>query len=36
MFEMVPKEVQPERLCISEEEAKALADKLNAKRQRKG
>ena len=32
MFEMVPKSVPPERLCLSEEEAKALAEKLNAKR----
>ena len=35
MFEMVPKEVPPERLCLSEKEAKALADKLNAKGKRK-
>lgn len=32
MFEMVPKSVPPERLCLSEDEAKALANKLNAKR----
>ena len=35
MFEMVPKSVPPERLCLSEIEAKALADKLNAKRKSK-
>ena len=34
MFEMVPKSLPPERLCISEDEAKALAEKLNAKRKR--
>ena len=34
MFEMVPKSVPPERLCLSEEEAKACADKLNAKRRK--
>ena len=35
MFERVPKSVPPERLCLSETEAKALADKLNAKRKSK-
>lgn len=34
MFEMVPKEVPPERVFVSEEEAKACAEKLNAKRKR--
>ena len=34
MFEMVPKSVPPERLCLSEGEAKELADKLNAKRKK--
>ncbi len=34
MFEMVPKAVPPERLFVSEEEAKACAEKLNAKRKR--
>ena len=32
MFERVPKSLPPERLCLSEDEAKALAEKLNAKR----
>lgn len=32
MFEMVPKSLPPERLFISEEEAKTCAEKLNAKR----
>ena len=34
MFEMVPKSLPPERLFISEEEAKACAEKLNAKRKK--
>ena len=34
MFEKVPKPVPPERLFISEEEAKACAEKLNAKKKR--